>query len=295
MGIRFFCPQGHRLHVKSFLAGKRGVCPDCGMSVEIPMESDARAVSRKKLGAAGKADDDEPADMPVSTAVLERPADDGADREQNDFALPASLLPPAAAAPVPAAVSTTKPAAVAVPAPTPVVVPVLPSPAPVAAVSIAPVVPTPAAVTPSIVPTPAVVPAVAPAPVPQAVDVLTEAPLAVWYVRPPAGGQYGPAKADVMRKWMGEGRVTPDSLVWREGWPDWRSASKVFPTLGGSSGGSAGEAALPIVDTPRRPIRPARKPSAATGIGIVVGLGLVCVGLFVALLYVLTHTGTPTP
>ncbi len=36
MGIKFRCPNGHKLHVKSFLAGKKGVCPKCGVAVEIP-------------------------------------------------------------------------------------------------------------------------------------------------------------------------------------------------------------------------------------------------------------------
>lgn len=36
MGIRFACPNGHKLHVKEALAGKRGVCPDCGTKVTIP-------------------------------------------------------------------------------------------------------------------------------------------------------------------------------------------------------------------------------------------------------------------
>jgi hypothetical protein len=36
MGIRFNCPNGHKLHVKSFLAGKRGYCPHCGTKVLIP-------------------------------------------------------------------------------------------------------------------------------------------------------------------------------------------------------------------------------------------------------------------
>src|SRR4030095_4873852 len=39
MGIKFRCPNGHKLNVKSFLAGKRGVCPKCGTSVRIPRES----------------------------------------------------------------------------------------------------------------------------------------------------------------------------------------------------------------------------------------------------------------
>ncbi|QDU90642.1 hypothetical protein Pla175_40510 [Pirellulimonas nuda] len=37
MGIRFSCPNGHRLNVKQELAGKRGVCPSCGVGIEIPM------------------------------------------------------------------------------------------------------------------------------------------------------------------------------------------------------------------------------------------------------------------
>jgi hypothetical protein len=36
MGIRFTCPSGHKLHVKTFLAGKRGVCPHCGEKFVIP-------------------------------------------------------------------------------------------------------------------------------------------------------------------------------------------------------------------------------------------------------------------
>ena len=62
-------------------------------------------------------------------------------------------------------------------------------------------------------------------------DPLTELPTAVWYVRPPSGGQFGPAQADMMRGWLNEGRVSPDTLVWREGWADWKEASSVFPQL----------------------------------------------------------------
>lgn len=62
-----------------------------------------------------------------------------------------------------------------------------------------------------------------------AADPLTEAPNAVWYVRPPSGGQYGPAACDIMRAWLAEGRLSSDSLVWREGWRDWKEASEVFP------------------------------------------------------------------
>jgi hypothetical protein len=42
MGIRVTCPAGHKLHVKSFLAGKRGVCPRCGAKFLVPAEQQVR-------------------------------------------------------------------------------------------------------------------------------------------------------------------------------------------------------------------------------------------------------------
>ncbi len=36
MGIRLKCPNGHQLHVKAFLAGKRGICPECNAKFTIP-------------------------------------------------------------------------------------------------------------------------------------------------------------------------------------------------------------------------------------------------------------------
>lgn len=39
MGIRFLCPNGHRLNVKEFLAGKRAICPHCGQRFYVPLQS----------------------------------------------------------------------------------------------------------------------------------------------------------------------------------------------------------------------------------------------------------------
>ena len=39
MGIKFLCPNGHKLNVKTFLAGKKGVCPECRERFVIPLES----------------------------------------------------------------------------------------------------------------------------------------------------------------------------------------------------------------------------------------------------------------
>jgi hypothetical protein len=298
MGIRFFCPNGHRLNVKSFLAGKRGVCPDCGIGLEIPMESDARALSSKKkaVQAGGISEDDK------ATAVLDQPEPDRPEADisipantptppaaplHNDFALPASIgLPPAAlpepvlpspVLPTPAVATPNYDLGTVRPAGTPVPRPVVPSGVPLPA-SAGPTPPTP-------------VPSVPPA----GNDPIAEAPNAIWYVRPTAGGQYGPARGDVMRKWLTEGRVTNDSLVWREGWPDWRGAAKIFPDLG-KTGASSGEA-LPLVsEGTRRPIRPAsRKATTAQGVGIVIALAVVCIGLFVALIYVLMNSTGGTP
>jgi len=44
MGIRFKCPNGHSLNVKTFLAGKRAICPECDAKFLVPAESGGRAV-----------------------------------------------------------------------------------------------------------------------------------------------------------------------------------------------------------------------------------------------------------
>ena len=69
-------------------------------------------------------------------------------------------------------------------------------------------------------------------PLAQPADAIAEAPAAVWYVRPATGGQFGPASGEIMRAWIDEGRVGASSLVWRAGWPEWRSAAAIFPKLG---------------------------------------------------------------
>ena len=66
---------------------------------------------------------------------------------------------------------------------------------------------------------------------PSSQDLLVGDPTSTWYVRPPTGGQYGPASPDVLLSWVDEGRVAATSLIWRDGWPQWRVASDVLPDL----------------------------------------------------------------
>jgi hypothetical protein len=273
MGIKFRCPQGHKLNVKSFLAGKRGVCPDCGATFRIPPEpggSDILAVAIPSLKGSNGA---EAAAVAVQSQAAAQPAGMGG-------------RPPAPVAAV-QAVAATIPAA----APTGIPLPVQPAamPAMVAAPAVMPAAPVamPATgVPPAPLPRPPVPPGAAPS------DPIAEAPAAIWYVRPPSGGQYGPARGDVMRRWLAEGRVSGDSLVWREGWVDWQSAGKLFPMLGGVSPAAAAPAAAVVTPVAARTAArySARKKSGSgLAIAALVGLVLVCIVLVVVLVVVLAQ------
>jgi len=157
MGIKFRCHAcDKKLHVKAFLAGKRGVCPKCGAKVRIPLTS-----QDPSNGAAGQDERPAGASAAVSAAVAPDAAHTAADPTATERRAGSQ-----------------------------------------ARTSSGP-------------------------------DPIAEAPDAVWYVRPPTGGQFGPADGKIMRRWLMEGRGSADALVWREGWPDWRSAGPVFPALEG--------------------------------------------------------------
>jgi hypothetical protein len=76
MGIRFSCPSGHKLHVKEFLAGKRGVCPHCGAKFQIPAaqeEPGNRSGSGDALTASGIAAVSDTASHSVIISVTDEP------------------------------------------------------------------------------------------------------------------------------------------------------------------------------------------------------------------------------
>ena len=127
---------------------------------------------------------------------------------------------------------------------------------------------------------------------PSAPDPLTEAGDAVWYVRPPSGGQFGPAGRDIMRAWLAEGRISADALVWREGWRDWLPAPQVFTQLAGQGLqafqgiGPAAASSGPMATT--RAIAPppsgSRRRRKWPIIGVLIVAVLVLLGVFVAIL-----------
>ncbi|MGA2033955.1 MAG: DUF4339 domain-containing protein [Thermoguttaceae bacterium] len=222
MGIRFYCPNGHKLNVKEFQAGRRGICPYCGAKFQIPTQS-TRPASKGKEHASehSPAESSEDSGTNLMVSQIEEAA-----HAEETVALPP--VEPAVAAGAHAPVEPLEihavaaaPLAVATPPQYPTVAapqyqaqPLAPQGASLP-VAIPPSTP-PAATTPA---TP---------------DPLNEAPQMIWYVRPPSGGQFGPAPGDLMRTWLAEGRVSADSLVWREGWRDWQEAGTIFPQLRGN-------------------------------------------------------------
>lgn len=74
-------------------------------------------------------------------------------------------------------------------------------------------------------------------------------PLAQWYVRPPSGGQYGPADSKLLAQWISENRVTADSLIWFDGLTQWAAAGAVLPELFSESGLAMSPSSTPVSKT----------------------------------------------
>jgi hypothetical protein len=274
MGIKFLCPNGHKMNVKAFLAGKRGKCPKCGASVRIPRETPASDSGEDLLA--------DPSDSTAPAAGVLRMG-----LELTASAASSSTSPVMQAAPV------------QVPYSTPAVRPVLPMGAPA--------IPAVAALTPAYQPGGSVLRGMPAAPsLPAGIDPISQAPNSIWYVRPPSGGQFGPARGDIMRKWVAEGRVSGDSLVWREGFPEWKTAGQLFPSLAGiGSPATAAEPPPPPTEMAEAPkvTRAVRKLNAyearknqgnGTAIAILIVLGIICVALMVGLAVVLSQGNNGT-
>jgi hypothetical protein len=288
MGIRFFCPNGHKLNVKEFQAGRKGICPFCGSKIQIPTQSTRRSSKEEKAAhhVAGGAEVTMPS---AGAATALAPGDTFGG---SAWPAPAPFQPsPAEAAPL---------GPVPFPSPALSSAPIQPTPQPApqpsgfpaspelsAPYQAAPLVSIPIQSAPA--PTPA--PAALAAATPGVSDPLTEAGDAVWYVRPPSGGQFGPAGRDVMRTWLAEGRISADALVWREGWRDWQPAPQVFAQLAGQglqafqSIGFAAASSGPMSAVGYRPAAK-RKPKTTqlVVIGVLIVAVLILLIVFVAIL-----------
>jgi hypothetical protein len=286
MGIRFSCPTcGRKLNVKSFLAGKRGVCPHCGSGLNIPLQDSADPPIE---------DPDDPGGLTVRSVSPVAPGPVHSPRPGDKLTVSGNVVP---SVPVAKPIATPAPRearpgspearpgprqAIPLPARATGSVPRVPTAGPVsspgAAVRVQPPLPGSAASQPA------------------PIDPIDEAPEAVWYVRPPSGGQYGPARGDVMRKWISEGRVSGESMVWREGWQDWRDGGEVFPRLRTVTTPAMPAPVAYAPSTPSSPRNsrgyPARRRSNSLALAIttVVVLGLMSIALLVTLLLVINRS-----
>lgn len=100
MGIRFSCPNGHKLHVKEFLAGKRGVCPSCGAKFVIPSPTESQSATTPAVPSADVPDPTQrtsspsvviPVDPQTVSAVVASPVERATD--------PTAMRPDVIAAP----------------------------------------------------------------------------------------------------------------------------------------------------------------------------------------------------
>jgi hypothetical protein len=224
MGIRFYCPNGHRLHVKSFQAGKRGICPHCDARFRIPRESEIPKGSPKirptSEGIARDGPVARPGEQPAVAVSAEQPTAPEVDSVPVTLATDANI------------------------------------------------------------------------------DPIDESPDALWYVRPPSGGQYGPANGEVLRKWISEERVTADTLIWRDGWTEWQAAGPLFPLSAPTEGIVADEPQVEIQLEPeevalsQRSSVDRRRSSSSRhrSVALVVTLVLLTMILVVALVYVIQST-----
>jgi hypothetical protein len=80
-------------------------------------------------------------------------------------------------------------------------------------------------------------------------------------VRLPDGKEYGPADREALRAWQAEGRIGPDTLVWREGASDWRPLSQVMET-GDLQVEAAVEETVTVAARPSPAAAPSAPPSA---------------------------------
>lgn len=98
MGIRFNCPNGHKLNVKEHLAGKRGVCPQCGAKFVIPELAELAArETAQTVGSGIPQSVDAVESSPLSqSAVAARPVPSSANSVADVALQPHELSPSAA-------------------------------------------------------------------------------------------------------------------------------------------------------------------------------------------------------
>lgn len=302
MGIRCYCPNGHKLNLKSHLAGKVGVCPKCNIQFPIPEQSDpALEQAKARERAERRSSRNGSKDLIGSTDAAAPPtAPHPPTTPKGSAPVKPVVSPPATGTPAAKRSEGKRPAA-STPT-TRASAPAEPERVPS----------TPADRVPATSATDRIGAGVGRSK-PSSPESGTKDAL-VWYVRPPSGGEYGPATDEDFQNWLAEGRITPDSYVWFTGWPDWKQASaalpKAFPNVSTSavptvatSGTSTSTSAGPVVIDDAAAVRvsvdatatPAgdpvelyrRKKSTKMTMTVIIVLSLACAVLLAGLVWAL--------
>jgi hypothetical protein len=241
MGIKFRCPNGHKMHVKSFLAGKKGICPKCGVRIEIPLVSDVDAPPASALEhdspQIGEIETIEPIQLaqarprgPAFGLDLSAPSQPTTAQKTSGPAAPADGSGLSETAPLefdngldlgddlsllsdqPAGRASSGRASVGISLGSE-----LPSSGPL--------------------------PPAMSRPAPQTSN-------ASWYASLAGGATVGPMSADAILRGLEQGQFTTDSLVWRDGWSQWQPLGSVLSQMNTPSQPAAAGAASLNADDP---------------------------------------------
>lgn len=230
MGIRFYCPNGHKLNVKSFLAGRRGYCPHCGIKFVVPnIEENEQTAGELPVAVAvepgnvansgatstpsspgGAGPDVGGSHSPRPETQVPQPPDSEATASQHDATGAGTLGDPIAQPSSNQAVAGSDGQVAGVP----------PN-ASVHGVSAGAV---------------------------EAVEI------PVWYVLIATGERLGPLPHDEFLSWVRAGRISAEAHVWRSGWANWRAAGTLT---------SAELAPLPDTSSPQGAMAAQSGPSTA--------------------------------
>jgi len=115
MGIRFACPNGHPLHVKLDLAGKRGICPECQAKFIIPTPKPGLVAQRTAQGGATPQQSGAPRPAAAPSTVAAAPAASQSSATPAPAPQPSTGNPNAELPPAPPAPGTQPPAETAAP------------------------------------------------------------------------------------------------------------------------------------------------------------------------------------
>jgi len=224
MGIKFHCPNGHKMHVKSFLAGKKGICPKCGVRIEIPLVSDAPPPSALEPDAfEPETAIDDPAPIEIAKPQIKPPRGPAFGLDLSAPRQPTTTHK----TPVPAvskggAVSETPNAPLELAEDLDLehdLSVLAPQPASRASAGPAGANWSQSDLPPS-----------GPSP-PAASGALPQTTSASWYASLANGTTVGPMSAAAVLRGLEQGQFSIDSLVWRDGWSQWQPLGSVLSQM----------------------------------------------------------------